>query len=124
MGRIPVEAEYLSNPSDVIDEEEEELEESQEDKDSPPKRGGKISAEEEKISKSRQSVQHQPSKSETAVRSSSKMNNILEKVTKEDIMQFAAGAQTNVPIYMNDEQFEMGMMDLDMFAKTQNLSET
>ena len=31
MGRVPIENEYLSNPSDIIDEEEEELEESQEE---------------------------------------------------------------------------------------------
>lgn len=31
VGRVPIENEYLSNPSDIIDEEEEELEESQEE---------------------------------------------------------------------------------------------
>lgn len=40
MQRIPVEAEYMSNPSDVIDEEE--FEDSETDPSSPPKRHRKM----------------------------------------------------------------------------------
>lgn len=40
MQRIPVEAEYMSNPSDVIDEEE--FEDSETDPASPPKRHKKL----------------------------------------------------------------------------------
>jgi hypothetical protein len=42
MQRIPVEAEYMSNPSDVIDEEE--FEDSETDPASPPKRHKKLEA--------------------------------------------------------------------------------